>query len=251
METKTNNHVITIPLEFRIACSLYKLNPREVMQIFIDHATVYDWVSEDYSEGFTEASNTIGSYIVDARRILSGCHCYRHCLDSAAITYSGIYDLAQRKKGYAKAKRRKSLTYIDELYATMQRVYTCSDTFYVEKHITLELSKNFIVLCELNNCYPAEYLEYFMNQISIAQMEAKTGLELLYDNFTMAFFMKIVMGFGLADDDMTDYNEEDIIFLLELEDLRAECYHIDSLEERVAVFKEFCQKRYDQIVNQN
>ena len=249
MKIKTNNHVITIPLEFRIACSLYKLDPQEVLQIFIDHATVYDCLSEDYSEGFTEASKTIGLYIMLARRIPNGCQGYKHCMENAVINYKGIQDLAQRKKGYAKAKRRKSLSCVDELYAAVQRVYTCSDTFYVDEHITLEFSKNFIVLCELHNCYPAEYLEYFMDQISIAEMEAKTGHEVLNENFTMAFFMKIVIGFGLTDDQMADYDEDDIIFLLDLEDLRAQCYHIVSLEERIAVFKAFCQNRYEQMAN--
>ena len=249
MKIKTNNHVIAIPLEFRIACSLYKLDPQEVLQIFIDHATFYDCLSEDYSEGFTEASKTIGLYVLAARGMSNGIYAYRHAQDSIAINFKGIYDLAQRKNGYAKAKRRKSLSCINELYATMERVYTFSDTFYVDEHITLELSKNFIVLCELHNCYPAEYLEYFMDQISIAEMEAKTGLEVLNDNFTMAFFMKIVLGFGLANDEIPDFNEEDMIFLLEMEELRAHCHHIGSQEERIAVFRAFCQNRYDQMAN--
>lgn len=129
--------------------------------------------------------------------------------------------------------------------------HTFSDTFCVDEHIMLKFSKNFIVLCEPHNCYPAEYLEYFMDQISVAEMEAKIGLEVLNDNFTMAFFMKIALGFGLANDEIPDFNEEDMIFLIEMDELRARCHHIASQEERIAVFRSFCQKRYDQIANRN
>ena len=38
MKTKANHQLVQIPLEFRIACSIYKLEPQEVLQIFINHS---------------------------------------------------------------------------------------------------------------------------------------------------------------------------------------------------------------------
>jgi len=251
MKTKTNPHVVRIPLEFLIACKIYKLEPREVLQIFIDHATVYDSIADGYSEGFSEASKTISVFVSSLRRTANGAHAYKHCLESTALNFKGIYDLANRETGYTKAKRKKSLSYINDLYATMERVYTISDTFYLDENTTLQFTKDFTVMCELHNCYPAEFLEHFMSRISLAEMEAKTGLKVPNDNFTMHFFMKIVLGFGLADDETPDLTEDEVVFLMATEKMRLHIYTIRSVKERTAIFKRFYQKRYEELMNQN
>ena len=45
MKTKTNHHVVQVPLEFLVACTIYKLDSREVLQIFINHFTIYDSIA--------------------------------------------------------------------------------------------------------------------------------------------------------------------------------------------------------------
>ncbi|MCX2482569.1 hypothetical protein [Pedobacter sp. MR2016-24] len=112
-------------------------------------------------------------------------------------------------------------------------------------------TKDFTVLCELHNCYPTELLQNFMSRISLAEMEAKTGLSIKNENFTMHFFMKIVRGFGLADDETPDLNEDEIVFLLRTEQLRVQLYTVRSEQKRIALFKELYHKRYLQIINQN
>ena len=65
METQINYHRLTMPLEFRVTCAVYRLNEQEVLQIFINHATVYDSLADPYSEGYSEASKTIGLYVAE------------------------------------------------------------------------------------------------------------------------------------------------------------------------------------------
>jgi len=251
MKSKINPDVIHIPLEFRIACSIYKLDPQEVLQIFISHATVYDSLADGYSEGYSEVSKTIGLYVASLRRTARGSHAYSHCLESTALNFKAISDIANRKIGSAAAKRKSTSAYINELYATMERVYTTSDTFYLDENTALHFTKDFTVMCELHNCYPAEYLENFMSRISLAEMEAKTGLQVPNDNFTMAFFMKIVLGFGMVNDEVPELNEEEIAFVREAEELRVRMFTTRSLPKRIAVFKELYHKRYAQIMSQN
>ena len=133
----------------------------------------------------------------------------------------------------------------------MERVYTPSDTFYLDENTTLHLTKDFAVLCELHNCYPAEYLENFMSKISLAEMEAKTGLKIANDNFTMHFFMKIVLGFGMADDEVPDLTDDEVVFLIATEKMREHICTMRSVKQRIAVFKEFYRKRYEKISSQN
>ena len=251
MKTKTNHHLVHIPLEFRIACSIYKLNPQQVLQIFINHATVYDSLADGYSEGFSECSKTIGLCVVSLRRTANGSHAYDHCLESTALNFKGIHEIAKRQIGSAAAKRKSTLAYIDELYATMERVYTKSDILYLDENTTLHFTKDFTVMCELHNCYPAEYLENFMSRISLAEMEAKTGLGISNDNFTMAFFMKIVLGFGMVDEEVPNLNAAEIAFVRAATELRVRMFTVRSLPKRISVFKELYHNRYEQIINQN
>lgn len=41
----TKNNLIEIPIEFKVACTIDKVDIQEVLQIFIDHVTIYDSIS--------------------------------------------------------------------------------------------------------------------------------------------------------------------------------------------------------------
>ena len=145
MKTQINYHTLTIPLEFRVACALYRLDEREVLQIFINHATVYDSLADPYSEGYSEASKTIGLYVAEKRRTPNGSHAFSHCLANAANCFRWINELAEKVLSSSVAKRKKSLLYIDELYTNMNRVYTSSDTFHLDENRSLNFTKDFTV----------------------------------------------------------------------------------------------------------
>ena len=145
MKTQINYHKLTIPLEFRVACALYRLDEQEVLQIFINHATVYDSLADPYSEGYSEASKTIGLYVAEKRRTPNGSHAFSHCLANAANCFRWINELAEKVLSSSVAKRKKSLLYIDELYTNMNRVYTSSDTFHLDENRSLNFTKAFTV----------------------------------------------------------------------------------------------------------
>ena len=145
MKTQINYHKLTIPLEFRVACALYRLDEQEVLQIFINHATVYDSLADPYSEGYSEASKTIGLYVAEKRRTPNGSHAFSHCLANAANCFRWINELAEKVLSSSVAKRKKSLLYIDELYTNMNRVYTSSDTFHLDENRSLNFTKDFTV----------------------------------------------------------------------------------------------------------
>ena len=251
MKTEINYHQLTIPLEFRVACAVYRLDEQEVLQIFINHATVYDSLADQYSEGYSDASKTIGLFVVEKRRTANGSHAFSHCLANTANCFRWINELAEKVLSSAVAKRKKSLLYIDELYNNMQRVYTSSDTFYLDENRSLSFTKDFTVLCELHNCYPAEYLENFMGKISIAEMQARTGLKIPNDNFTMAFFMKIVLGFGRQNTVVPEFTDKEVDFICEMDEIRLHIHNVRSLQQRITILKEFYHKHYQDINNHN
>jgi len=251
MKTEINNHRLTIPLEFRVACTVYRLKEQEVLQIFINHATVYDSLADAYSVGYSEASKTIGLYVAEKRRTSNGSHAFSHCLANAANCFRWISELAKKVLSSSVAKRKKSLLYVDELYKNMKRVYTSSDTFYLDENRCLNFTKDFTVLCELHNCYPAEYLENFMNKISTAEMQARTGLKIPNDNFTMAFFMKVVLGFGRENNEVAEFTEKEVDFICEMDEIRLRIHNVRNLDQRINILKEFYLNHYQDINTSN
>lgn len=82
-QPNTNHSLIEIPVRFRIACTLYKLTEQQVLQIFIDHCTLYDFFSGLYSEGYTEVAGTIEDSLKNSR-LKNVPKAFRHCRDSPA-----------------------------------------------------------------------------------------------------------------------------------------------------------------------
>jgi len=55
-------NIIDVPLEFKVACTVYRQSIQEVLQIFVDHVSMYDSLTGEYSKGFSEATMFISSY---------------------------------------------------------------------------------------------------------------------------------------------------------------------------------------------
>jgi hypothetical protein len=239
--------LIVIPLEFKIACTIYKLDIQEVLQIFINHVTLYDAICPFYNEGFSEATRPINIYIRSKRRKVKESKALLHCNDLAVDCIKGIVELAKKKTGQCQVKRKKSLFYVDSLHQIMKRTYVPSDTTYLDENTPLQLTKDFSVLCELHDRYPKEYLEHFMNMVSLADFHARMGLNMPQTNLLMVLFMKIANGFDRDSSEILQLTDMELDFYERMEELRLEIYNIRDLAERTAILKEFYLSHYQQI----
>ena len=93
----TKNNLIEIPIEFKVACTIDKVNIQEVLQIFIDHVTIYDSISAEYSEGFSEATRTISACLLDKERPVKRSKAVKECRDLTIQCIKGIVALAKKK----------------------------------------------------------------------------------------------------------------------------------------------------------
>jgi len=76
---RINRQEVIIPQEFKVACAIYKIEIAEVLQIFVDHVTLYDTMSGVYNEGFSEASYTVSSFVQEKKRHLVRSKAMRNC----------------------------------------------------------------------------------------------------------------------------------------------------------------------------
>ncbi|HEY0177959.1 MAG TPA: hypothetical protein VGC08_16365 [Pedobacter sp.] len=244
---RANPKLIIIPLEFKIACTICKLNIQEVLQTFINHVTIYDTICPWYNEGFSEASRTISAYIKSRKRKFRESKALLHCDDQAVNCLNGILGLARKETGNPHVKRKKSLPHVNSMFKMMKRTYALSDILYLDENTSLHLTKDFCVLCELHNCYPKVFLEYFMSMISMADYHAKKGLKITEENLTVDLFMKIANGFARDTSQTLRLTDMELEFYERMEELRLQLYNIKDLAERTAILKDFYLSHYHQM----
>lgn len=217
---KNTAQKIVIPTDFRVACSIYKLDIAEVLQIFIDHVTVYDLINPTYHEGFSEACHCVIWCAKKKKQKNINSKAMRKCASVFGANIRQIEILvAMKRRGWKTAtKRSYTRPFVDSIFNAMERIHTPSDVIYLDEFSTLKLSKDFCVLCEGHNCYPKEILEYFMGYISLSDARAHKGIK-GYTNFIFDFFVKIVNGFGRKTPIIFDPTDHEIDFHQRMEEV--------------------------------
>lgn len=242
------NQPIVIPLDFKVACSIYKVEIVDVLQIFIDHVTVYDTINQTYHEGFSEACHAIIWYIKKNKKPLVESKAMKKCREVFEENLHQIMILAKMKRRGWKTTVKRSYTrcFVDTIFETMDRIHTPSDILYLDEFSTLKLSKDFCVLCEAYNCYPKEFLEYFMGYISLADADACRGIK-GYRNFIFEFFFKIGNGFGRDTPLEFDLTDDELDFYHRMQEVKLEVYIIPDLLERTEMLRSFYLSYYQTI----
>lgn len=238
---------LAIPEEFRIACAIYMLTEHEVLQILIDHFTIYNAVTREYYEGYSEASGKISDYVLSRQRMPLGGEAFQSCKNRATELLQEIRNLADLKYANISQIRAESKFYVARLLEIMKPTYTKGNKLILDEGKILVLSSDFIVICELYNVTPKEVLEDFMSSISLAERDARWALRMDILNLAMAFFMKIAYGFGLSLDRKTLISGSDIDFYQRMVEFRLKTYIIRDLNQRIGAMKEFYLTRYNQL----
>ncbi|WP_158800216.1 hypothetical protein [Pedobacter sp. L105] len=244
---RISHQLINVPLDFKVACAIYKLDMQEVLQIFIDHITLYDSICREYNEGFSEATRTVSEYVLAKKTKFSEGKAFLNCRDLAVENVQKIIELAKKQSGKAQSKRKISKIYVNRLFRMMNPVYISSDRIYLDEDNVLLLNPDFCVICELHNCYPKQILENFMGRISLAESIAKKGLKLSVYNLAMDLFMKFTNGFARKSTVILHLTDMEIDFYERMEEIRLEIYIVRSLKERIAILQDFYFSHYQNL----
>ena len=155
-----------------------------------------------------------------------------------------------KRRGWKTAtKRNYTRCFVENIYNAMERPYTPYDMLYLDEYSTLKLTKDFCVLCEIYDCYPKEFLEYFMGYISVADAHACDGIK-GYTNFIYSFFFLIANGFGRNPNIRIELHDWELDFYERMEEIRLEVYIIRDLQQRADTLRDFYLTHY-QMMNPN
>jgi len=247
METNvqsTDNHqLIEIPMEFKVACFISKIEVAEALQIFINHATFYDTLSKEYIEGYSEASGIHETYVQSKGLTPAPARGLTGCNELFVRSLSDVIKLTKDKKNTAEAKRKKSRPIVKTIFKAMKRVHTPSLTIYLDEVATIHLSEDFCLMCEIQNIYPKECLEYFMNSISLADAHARRDLEGAAD-LPLSLFLKIGSGFGRDPQTKVKLSDIEIDFFAAMNEKLLELRRVRGVEQRTSILREFYRSHY-------
>ena len=243
----SNTSLISIPVEFSVACMIYKITVKQALQLFIDHITLYDSFSETYSKGFTEASGTITTFLQTKEKKPGLGKAFQNCRDLAAPCLALIIRLS-KSTIKTSVKRKRAIPYVNDLFKLAERIYTPSKTLHLDENSAIELSKDFCILCELYNTEPKEFLENFMGRISLADAHARQGLNQQIPDFALDFFMLIASGFARETPDLQRLTETETEFYQQMKEIQLSLYNIRNLSERTEILKDYYYSHYSKMI---
>ncbi|MDO7743088.1 MAG: hypothetical protein MUP99_04915, partial [Pedobacter sp.] len=95
----------------------------------------------------------------------------------------------------------------------------------------------------IQNIYPKECLEYFMNSISLADAHARRDLQGAAD-LPLSLFMKIGSGFGRDPQTKVKLSDIEIDFFAAMNEKLLELRRVRSVEQRTSILREFYRSHY-------
>lgn len=244
MKTKTPTFP-NIPLDFKIACATYQLPIPEVLQLFIDHVSFYDSLSQKSDDIYRCATNTLLNYSLSIQRE-SGSAFIKHREPilryiREIIKISVTPDLAPSRK------RKMCAPLVKKIFAIMERSRTQNTTLVMDDGKTLQLKMDFCLLCELHNCSPEEYLQHFMSQISLPIVHANVGLKRVVENQAMGFFYK-VLNISKELPSNNAHRTLQVQFIDQIQELHLWLFIIRDYEQRVKKYQEIYYSYYQRLL---
>ncbi|WP_316750927.1 hypothetical protein [Pedobacter gandavensis] len=241
----TPTTLVPIPLEFKIACATYDLQLSEVLQLFIDHVSFYDSLSQKSDDIYRSATNTVIIYSLSLCRAHSTSFLKQR--EKILKYIKEVIRIAITRELTPTKKRKLCVPVVKKIYQIMERTNTKETTIILDEGITLQLKMDFCLLCEIHNCTPEEYLEHFMSQISLPETHANFELKKKPENQAMGFFQK-ALNIYEEKPSISAHRHLQVQFIDEIQELHLWLFIIRSFGKRVEKYRELYYRYYQQLL---
>jgi len=229
--------------DFRIACAINYLKQEDVLQYFIDRVSFYAFNGGEM-EAVALWATTI---IIDCKEAYSGkvVAVTDKKIQRISIKYIGLLsDLNMNDHLSTVDKMKESFYLIKEWEAEMSPIANYPGTFQLNEEQFLVLTFDFNLLCKMNGVEPAEVLQYFVNNISLARQRAVNLLEFVETNSSMSLFGMMLLSRSMQKNklpvqhDVQNWYSERLLALDER--LKKE----NTVKKRISVYRAFYMEWY-------
>lgn len=241
------NKVLTIPLDFKIACIVYQLKPENVLQSFVNHVSLFMSLSSGYLKGYREATNTLAEYSINNVVREGSPAITENNRDLTIKLIKSIISIGQKKGISQEQKRKRCIPIVKQLNNSLNHQLT-KKNFYLSEDFALNLSDDFRIRCEMHQHTPKEFLEYFMSKISLADRDARVSLNKVNENPALGFFELMTYGLTRNIKDKLSNPEAMQDFIDEFQRIPYDLFIVRDLEKRRKALEEFYLKHYNELI---
>lgn len=242
---------LEMPMDFRVACTLYSFDPMEVLQAFIDHVSVYCFMGGGPLDGYCEATSIITDMKpVDSVKLFTGEIIGIGYNMAAARTIRELGALCISTKDSEYNKYQSSRGLVDTLFKCRAEYRRCPEYIFVGDGLKLVFSKDYRILCELHSTDAIKYLECFMSDISIADIRAKISLKIPLESMAQLFFFDYLNNKRDYLEIIAPLTEATELYIKELQKLNAKHFIVRNLQKRTELYREFFLTHYNNILKE-
>lgn len=237
---------MTYTEDFRVACTINNLKHEEVLQYFINRVSFYA-----FNGGEMEAvSLWATSIVVDCKNEVNGQ--IQAVTDRKVKRVSLKYILMLSElndNAYLSTvdKMKESFLLMKEWETDMSPLVDYPECFQLDEERSLSLTFDFNLLCRMNGITAEQVLQYFMDNISMAQERAVNLIEFVETNSCMSLFGMMRLSLGDKKNRIPVHQEihkwyGDKLLLLD-ERLKKE----NNLDKRITVYRAFYKEWYNSL----
>lgn len=248
-------NITHVPHNFKVACVLFGLPIRALLQLFIDHVSFYHVFGSKEVGPHTLATRTLAKYVhekkadkgheVRSRMAISEENRDKSvALIRLLVKLSSAHDLSDAQQ------RKSAKPLIKKLRRYMSGAIVKASTLYLNKEEKLQLTDDFCLICEIHKIHPLEHLTNFMRELSPADHYARARLNKLIENPAMAFFLIASKGYGGLNLGQATHKKIKIEFIDEMQEAHLNLFIYRSLAYRKARYQDILDNYYQQIIKQ-
>lgn len=251
MHHSDDTNITHIPHNFKVACTLFNLSIQRFLQLFIDHVSFYDMLFQTEVDAYELATRTVSKYSFEKEELVKD---DKHSVNLISTTdlEKSVEAIQTMRMIYAKndlndrQKREIAKQEVQKLFFHLGTSSIKSQKLYLNEKEILTLSPDFCLICEVQQISPIEHLSNLMENISLADMEARSSLNMRIENPSIAFYLRIRNTHGnLYENKATRTVLLD--YLDELEKLRLYLFIYRSLAYRTEKHQELLNKYYNRL----
>lgn len=230
---------LDFPEDFRAACLIHQLAHEEILQHFIDSVSFCAPFLPTNQEFKTIASAVVNHYVDTLDESVFPDHTTANT--ELALQFLREIVIITQVAGFRKNdKERACNDVIDRWYRAFDRKIITSDHLQFDE-ISLKLSRDFILYCEVSQVRPEAILQHFVNHISLPKAWALIASQPEDEgNPAMGFFLKVIAGkTGIyKDQSVLMYSAVQFGYIEKLQELDLRLYFNRNVPEREQLYRD-------------
>lgn len=229
--------------DFKVACAINYLKQVDVLQYFIDKVSFYAFNGGEMEAVTMWATNIV----IDCKEAYNAkiIAVNDKRIQRISIKYIGeLSDLRMNSDLSTVDKMKESSSLVQEWEAEMGPIANYPKTFQLSEEQFLILTFDFNLLCKMNGVAPAEVLQYFINQISLAKQRAAKLMEVIDTNSCMAFFGMMLLSRTMQKNRLPVQKDVQDLYAERLLSLDERLRKEHTLEKKISVYRAFYMEWY-------